>query len=110
MPSINDAVTEEEYVSALVADAAWRICYHEQSLSQAHLTLAVVKEIIMRGFTEIDLAAVNYGDVPDEPTEAAARLIESSYAADGMLWSSPLYQGTISGAFKNAPRLAAPPR
>jgi FMN reductase len=41
---------------------------------------------------------------PDEPdaTDAAARLIEVSYAADGMLWSSPMYQGTISGAFKNA--------
>lgn len=42
---------------------------------------------------------------PDDekrPTESAARLIESCYGADGMLWSSPLYQGTISGAFKNA--------
>jgi FMN reductase len=37
-----------------------------------------------------------------EPTPAAERLIESCYAADGMLWSSPMYQGTISGAFKNA--------
>jgi FMN reductase len=37
-----------------------------------------------------------------EPTEAATRLIESCYAADGMLWASPMYQGTISGAFKNA--------
>jgi FMN reductase len=41
---------------------------------------------------------------PDEadPTDAASRLIESCYAADGLLWSSPLYQGTISGSFKNA--------
>jgi FMN reductase len=38
----------------------------------------------------------------NEPTRAAARLIESCYGADGMLWSSPMYQGTISGAFKNA--------
>ncbi len=37
-----------------------------------------------------------------EPTEAATRLIESCYAADGMLWASPMYQGTIAGAFKNA--------
>jgi len=48
----------------------------------------------------LDLPVYN----PDlgEPTEAAADLIESCYAADGMLWSSPLYQGTISGALKNA--------
>ena len=48
----------------------------------------------------LDLPLYNPDD--DEPTDAAARLIEGSYAADGMLWSSPMYQGTISGAFKNA--------
>jgi FMN reductase len=49
---------------------------------------------------ELDLPLYN----PDheEPTESAARLIESCYAADGMIWSSPLYQGTISGSLKNA--------
>lgn len=41
---------------------------------------------------------------PDEtaPHVNARKLIETCHAADGMLWSSPLYQGTISGAFKNA--------
>lgn len=41
---------------------------------------------------------------PDDrhPTEAARRLIETCYSADGLLWSSPMYQGTVSGAFKNA--------
>ena len=32
----------------------------------------------------------------------AEHLLESCYSADGLIWSSPLYQGTISGAFKNA--------
>ena len=36
------------------------------------------------------------------PPANAVELIEVCYAADAMLWSSPLYQGTISGAFKNA--------
>ena len=49
---------------------------------------------------ELDLPMFNPDD--DEPTEAAAALIESCYAADGLLWSSPLYHGTISGALKNA--------
>ena len=49
---------------------------------------------------ELDLPM--YNSDADEPTEAASRLIEACYGADGMLWSSPLYQGTISGAFKNA--------
>src|SRR5260221_1857047 len=33
---------------------------------------------------------------------ASRRFCESIYACDGMLWSSPLYHGTISGSFKNA--------
>jgi FMN reductase len=49
---------------------------------------------------DLDLPMYN-ADVA-EPTEAAARLIEACYSADGMIWSSPLYQGTISGALKNA--------
>src|SRR5207253_7913756 len=49
---------------------------------------------------ELDLPMYNPDD--DKPNEAAAGLIESCYAADGLLWSSPLYQGTISGALKNA--------
>jgi FMN reductase len=36
------------------------------------------------------------------PGDAAQELIETAYRADGLLWSSPLYHGTISGALKNA--------
>ena len=50
---------------------------------------------------ELDLPMYNPDD-EDKPPENAARLIESCYGADGMLWSSPMYQGTISGAFKTA--------
>jgi FMN reductase len=39
----------------------------------------------------------------DAPAPAAARqLCDAVSAAQGRLWSSPLYHGTISGAFKNA--------
>jgi FMN reductase len=36
------------------------------------------------------------------PTPATNRLAEAVAAADGMIWSSPLYHGSVSGAFKNA--------
>jgi FMN reductase len=49
---------------------------------------------------ELDLPM--YDPDENEPGESAARVIESCYAADGLIWSSPLYQGTISGALKNA--------
>lgn len=34
--------------------------------------------------------------------DSVQRLCEAVYEADGLLWSSPLYHGTISGSFKNA--------
>lgn len=37
-----------------------------------------------------------------DPPEPAVRLADAAYEADGLLWSSPMYHGTISGAFKNA--------
>ena len=37
-----------------------------------------------------------------QPAGAVTELIDGSHDADGLLWSSPLYNGTISGAFKNA--------
>lgn len=40
---------------------------------------------------------------PDlEPTAGVLRMVDAVGAADGLLWSSPVYHGSISGAFKNA--------
>jgi FMN reductase len=48
---------------------------------------------------ELDLQLYN----PEgEPTAEILRMVESLESADGLLWSSPLYQGSISGSFKNA--------
>jgi FMN reductase len=59
---------------------------------------AVTKLLDLR---ELDLPMYNPDD-EREPPPAAATLLEACHDADGMLWSSPMYQGTISGAFKNA--------
>jgi FMN reductase len=34
--------------------------------------------------------------------ESVERFVETVYSAHGMIWSSPLYNGSISGSFKNA--------
>ncbi len=34
--------------------------------------------------------------------EVVWTLLETCYQADGMLWSSPMYNGSVSGSFKNA--------
>jgi len=53
----------------------------------------------------LDLRQLNlpmYDPSSDNVPESVTRLVESVYAADGMIWSSPLYNGSISGSFKNA--------
>jgi FMN reductase len=42
---------------------------------------------------------------PDHEAEAPATvrtMVETCYEADGLLWSSPMYNGSVSGSFKNA--------
>jgi FMN reductase len=78
------------------------------AISRSRAALRVALEGAAGAGAETTLLDLRELDLPmydpdhEEPTENAARLIESCYAADGMLWSSPMYQGTISGAFKNA--------
>jgi FMN reductase len=80
------------------------LAQHSTSLS----ALSVALEGAREGGADVqrfDLRALNLPMfVPGaDPAPAAAReLCDAVHAAQGMLWSSPLYHGTISGAFKNA--------
>ena len=48
-----------------------------------------------------DLSLPLYSD-EHAPPPAAHRLAETVYQADALIWSSPTYHGSVSGAFKNA--------
>jgi FMN reductase len=77
------------------------------SVSKSRAALQVALEGAASAGAETRLLDIRRLGLPlynpeDEPTEEASNLIEACYAADGLLWSSPLYQGTISGAVKNA--------
>jgi FMN reductase len=78
----------------------------EVSTSRAALRVALEgAEIAGARARLLDLRTLDlpmYDPDDDEPTRAAAELLDACHGADGMLWSSPLYQGTISGALKNA--------
>jgi FMN reductase len=78
----------------------------EQSTSLAAVHVALEGASAAGAKTELfDIRELNlpmYVPDQDEPPEAARRLCDAVYACDGMLWSSPLYHGTISGSFKNA--------
>ncbi len=58
-------------------------------------------EVQLFDIRELDLPLFD-PDILDHPPESAQRLADAVYAAQGMLWSSPLYHGTVSGSFKNA--------
>lgn len=79
----------------------------ENSTSLAALKLAL--EGAAEAGAETTLFDVGALDLPlyapqleADPPRAALELCEAVHAANGLLWSSPLYHGTISGAFKNA--------
>ncbi len=80
------------------------------SLSPHSTSLAALK-VAIEGAAEAGAATeifdVRTLDLPMyapglQPPPPAQSLRDSVFACHGMLWSSPLYQGTISGSFKNA--------
>jgi len=73
--------------------AALQVALEGAAAAGAETTLLDLRELALPMYNPDD---------ESEPPESARLLIESCFRADGMLWSSPMYQGTISGAFKNA--------
>jgi FMN reductase len=76
-------------------------------LSRSRTALGVSLEGAASAGADTEILALRELALPmfnpdDAPGDAASRLIDSCYAADAMVWASPLYQGSISGAFKNA--------
>jgi FMN reductase len=77
-------------------------------VSRSRAALIVALEGAATAGADIELLDLRELELPmydpdnEAPPPSAARLIDVCYAADGMIWSSPMYQGTISGAFKNA--------
>ncbi len=84
----------------------------EQSLSRAALAatldIAVAQgaRAAMLDLRELDLPIFHPAKELDgyEPVQRASieRLLDTCASADAMIWASPTYHGTLSGAFKNA--------
>lgn len=51
---------------------------------------------------DIRTLALPMYDVGEAPPPAAVELAEAAYEAHGLIWSCPLYHGSVSGVFKNA--------
>lgn len=72
--------------------AALRVALEGSEEAGARTELLDIKEL------NLPMYAPDLKDVP----ESVERLCRTVHEADGLLWSSPLYHGTISGSFKNA--------
>ncbi|MDQ3819063.1 MAG: NAD(P)H-dependent oxidoreductase [Acidobacteriota bacterium] len=57
-------------------------------------------ETVILDIRELDLPM--YAPDVSEVPRSVQRLCDEVHGAQGLLWSSPLYHGTISGSFKNA--------
>jgi FMN reductase len=56
-------------------------------------------EVALLDISALDLPLYVHGQAP---VAGAMELITAVRAADGLVWGSPLYHGSVSGAFKNA--------
>jgi FMN reductase len=72
--------------------AALRVALEGSGEAGAQTELLDIREL------DLPMYAPGLSDVPP----AVERLCRTVHEADGLLWSSPLYHGTISGSFKNA--------
>jgi FMN reductase len=72
--------------------AALKIALEGAAEAGAQTSLLDIREL------NLPMYVPGLSDVP----ESVQRLCESVHSAGGLLWSSPLYHGTISGSFKNA--------
>jgi len=74
------------------------------SLVAAQVVLAAAEEAGARtrllDLAELDLPFYRPGPPPHH--EGVSRLVDAVGAADGLVWSAPMYHGTVSGSFKNA--------
>lgn len=74
--------------------------------SASLLTLRVALQGAASVGAETELLDIRTLDLPmytpdTVPTAAVQRLVDTVGPAHGMIWSSPVYHGSISGAFKN---------
>lgn len=81
------------------------------SLSQTSTSLAALRIAIdaaANAGADVELFDIREMNLPMfDPTtknipSTVMRMCDSAAECDGMIWSSPLYNGTISGSFKNA--------
>src|SRR5262245_5970175 len=73
--------------------AALRVALHGASETGAQTELLDIRQLSLPMY---DPAAES------NPPDSVRAMCDAVHKADGLIWSSPMYNGTISGSFKNA--------
>jgi FMN reductase len=80
------------------------LAHHSTSLAALKVALEGAAEtgatIELLDLKELALPMYDPGD--QYPPESVREMCNAIYDAEGLIWSSPMYNGTISGSFKNA--------
>jgi len=78
----------------------------KHSTSLAALRIALEGAAEAGATTELldikELCLPMYDPANQNPPESVRNMCDAIHEADGLIWSSPMYNGTISGSFKNA--------
>jgi len=107
-----DALAGHADLSETVAVTAMRVVGLGGSLREASRSRAAL-EVALAGAAgagaTVELLDLRRLELPmyspeqeAEMPEVVRTLLDVCYDADGMLWSSPMYNGSVSGSFKNA--------
>ena len=88
----------------LVVGLGGSLSKHSNSLAALKIALEGAAETGAR--TELldirQLSLPMYDPSNTEPPDSVFKLCDAVHEADGLIWSSPMYHGTISGSFKDA--------
>jgi FMN reductase len=80
------------------------LALHSNSLAALRIALEGAAEA--GATTELldirQLSLPMYDPANDSPPDSVRRMCDAIHRADGLIWSSPMYNGTIRGSFKNA--------
>lgn len=80
------------------------LAQHSNSLAALRIALEAAAEAGAK--TELldikQLSLPMYDPANEKPPDSVRSMCDAIYEADGLIWSSPMYNGTISGSFKNA--------
>jgi FMN reductase len=77
------------------------------SASRSRAALATALAGASDAGADTELLDIRLLDLPlynpdNEPSASTSAMVEALEAADGLVWSSPMYQGSVAGSFKNA--------